>query len=96
MHIRFCVHPFKSGGFYCPQSCGASKIKPEWPSKLHVLGSHLLGAGPLDWGVSLVLLLEILCNIITLICALPTQGYGIWLYHESAPPTHLVVPSLHL
>lgn len=21
----------------------------------------------------------------TLICALPTQGYGIWLYHESAP-----------
>lgn len=67
--------PFKSGVSIAPQSYGTSKIKPEWPSKLHAVGSHL-GAGPLDWGVSLVLLLEILCIITLSFVCCPPKGMG--------------------
>ena len=42
--MRFCVCLLRVS-LYSPQSCGASAIKPCWPSKANALGACLLGAG---------------------------------------------------
>ena len=56
------------------------------------------GLGSPMWSSDHSLLGKNLCNCNYLpICGLSTWGCGAWLYHVSAPPTHLVVvPSLYL
>ena len=102
VRIRFCVHPFKSEVSFALSPMGLLKLSRSG------LQSHMLWGfifpvqdpwtGEFDMGLrTLTPMGNPLQYNCSPVCGLPTQGYGIWLYHESAPPTHLVlVPSLCL
>ena len=94
--MRFCTCPLRVESIF-PSPVGLLKLSPTglqsqmfWGLYFPVLDPHagesVVGLQTLTfWG-------EPLWYNFSLVCGLPTpRGNGIWLYCQSAPPTHLVV-----
>ena len=92
VHMKPCVHPPRVESLFppilwssCTQALLAFKAKCSGGSSFWC---QMPSLGSLTWGLELSLLRENLCNIIIFhFVGRPPNGYGIWLYQESAPPT---------
>lgn len=101
----FVCESFKSGASISYSPLALPYTGPLSPSlQSHVFwgsfssGKRTSRVGTLTWGSDPLLLGNKPCNCDSpSICGSPTQGHGSWLYHVSAPPTHLpMLPSLYL
>ena len=87
---------FKKKDCYFLQPSECPECKPHWPSKSNVLGIHLPGAGPLEWGAQCgAWTTHSLKEISAIVIILPFVGHLLreWLstiLHLCPSPAHLI------